>query len=67
MDDVQNLADRLQKGESVDCPKCQKGILIPFNESVGKAHRFDCNQKSCGFYIRWCEPIDIEKILKETV
>ncbi len=53
-----NIFDRLHNGEKVECPKCKKGVLEPFNALYPNSHDFNCS--NCDFHYHWDPVINIE-------
>lgn len=50
----------LRKGKEFLCPKCNTGVLKPYNTTADKAHSFICSNKNCDGYIHFDPVIDID-------
>lgn len=53
-----SLSSRLIRGEKVVCPKCGKGILVPFNPKYKVNHAYLCSD--CDFRFHWDPVVIVE-------
>ncbi len=56
--EVNDLVTKLQREDRVVCPKCNKGIVLPYNTTADKAHYFNCT--NCDFFVHLDPIINIE-------